>query len=462
MIIIDNYIIALVLSTPLLAAIFITLTPASDIGSKRAMSKFFSSIVFLFTLRLIYLFISNKTQNQYILSTNLNQINISFITSINKENIFLFCAIAIALLADMFLYEFNNTKTNIHQSAPFLLTFILFISLAQKDIRVALPIISAASFIIFFIIGHSSKKHRGAAIFQTGIVIFTCDALALILLQLKSSTTGSSTVFNLMQIAILLPGLSRITLPIFAPFMKTLFLNLEASEGPFILAFLHVAGFFILFITRNEINIDPSILSLIISIFSSLGALYLSFNVIYEKKIGIIPYYFLTLYSSLSASIIFITKKNESWHISAVVFLLSIIIFMYISKKASLTEQYNLFRTQNSSVSASWFLSLCLLLGLPGFGIGVVTWPALRAIYQHTLKATDSWSQLWHAIIISWVIALSLFAYGLLIKTKTGVPVMTGNKVVLVKKTFFLSPFIVAIISLIVPIATNYVSQQLK
>lgn len=463
MTIIDSYILHLVMATPLLAALFITLIPAADTGSKLAMSKFFSLIGFLFILRLIFLFVNNQILAQHIISINLIQFNINFIISITTNNIFLFGAISLSLLADMFLYEFNDTKTNIHQVAPFLLTFILFISLGQKDIRVALPIISIANFIIYFIIGHSTKNHRGAAIFHAGIFILTCDALALVLLQLKPMASEPALASNLMQIAILLPGLSRITMPIFAPFMNTLFWNLDESEGPFILTFLHVAGFFILFISRGELTIDANILAATIGISAIVGVLYISLSIISEFKISILPYYFLAIYSSLSASMIFIIKQNQSWYISAIIFLTSIIVFMHASKTASLTEKYKYLRAQKSKVSATWFLSICLLIGIPGFGIGVITWPTLYIMYQNTMLMKEPWNNLWEGIIVLWIIALTLLGYGLL--TKTNIEddgnITAKEQVITVKNSFFLSPIIIIFLSLMIPIATIYVSHNL-
>lgn len=463
MTIIDNYILHLVMATPLLAALFITLIPAADTGSKLAMSKFFSLIGFLFILRLIFLFVNNQMPAQHIMSINLIQFNINFIISIAKNNIFLFGAISLSLLADMFLYEFNDTKTNIHQVAPFLLTFILFISLGQKDIRVALPVISIANFIIYFIIGHSTKNHRGAAIFHAGIFILTCDALALVLLQLKPMASEPTLASNLMQIAILLPGLSRITLPIFAPFMNTLFWNLDESEGPFILTFLHVAGFFILFISRSELTIDTNILAATIGISAIIGVLYLSLSIINEHKISILPYYFLATYSALSASVIFLIKESQSWYISAIIFLTAIIVFMHTSKTASLTEKYKYLRTQKSKVAATWFLSVCLIIGIPGFGIGVITWPALYIIYHNTMLMNEPWSTIWKGIIIAWVIALTILGYGLLTKANIDDErnINTKEHIISVKNSFFFSPIIIALLSLIIPIATIYVSQNL-
>ncbi len=50
-------------------------------------------------------------------------------------------------------------------SGAFILTFVLFITFGQKDLRVALPIISITNFIIYFLIGYSEKIRRGSTIF---------------------------------------------------------------------------------------------------------------------------------------------------------------------------------------------------------------------------------------------------------------------------------------------------------
>lgn len=464
MIIIDGYIIHLLMATPLLAAIFITLIPAVDTGSKLAMSKFFSLAGFLIFLRLAYLFLDNKMPEQHLLSINLTQFNINIIISITKYNIFLFGAISMSLLADMFLYEFNDTKSNTHQVAPFLLTFILFISLGQKDIRVALPIISVANFIIYFIIGHSTKRSRGAAIFHTGIFILTCDALSLVLLQFQPMANDGTAASNLMQMAILLPGLSRVTLPICAPFMNTLFLNLDESEGPFILTFLHIAGFFILFLTRGELTIDREILSATIGCAAVIGALFIALTVIHERKISVLPYYFLAFYSALTVSIIFIFDESKSWYISAIIFLTSIAVFMHATKSAILVEQYRNLRTNKSKIAATWFLSVCLLVGIPGIGIGTVAWPMFYLMFEHHNSSPQPYQSLWSAIILSWIAALMILAYGLFTKTSadySGGDLTRRGQLLSIKTSFLISPLLVALLTLIIPLVTIYASSKL-
>lgn len=463
MIIIDTYIMHFVVATPLLAALFITLIPAADTSSKLAMSKFFSLAGFIFFLRLGYLYFNNLIPAQHVLSINLTQFNINLVLSISKQNIFLFGALSMSLLADMFFYEFNDTKSNMHQVAPFLLTFILFVSLGQKDIRVALPIISVANFIIYFIIGHNNKKNRGTAIFQTGIFILTVDALSLVLLQFQAFANSSATIAVIMQIAIILPGLTRLCLPLCAPFMNTLFLNLDESEGPFILIFLHIAGFFILFLTYQELGLRLEIASIIIGIASVLSALYISFVVIYEKKISVIPYYFLVFYSAFANSIIFIFDMNISWYISATVFLTSIAVFMHAAKSASIIEKYRYVKTHKSKLLATWFLSLCLLMGIPGLGIGTVVWAMLYLMHEKTVSLAQPYNALWSGVIFSWVIAIFILAYAFLSKASlfSSEEVIKKDQFVPMKKSFLFSPIIIAVLSFIIPLLTLYASSKI-
>ncbi len=464
MIIIDSYILHLVMATPLLAALFITLIPAIDTGSKLAMSKFFSLAGFLFFLRLAYLYLNNQIPEQHLLSINLTQFNINIIISVTRYNIFLFGAISMSLLADMFLYEFNDTKSNTHQVAPFLLTFILFISLGQKDIRVALPIISIANFIIYFIIGYSNKRSRGAAIFHTGIFILTCDALSLVLLQFQPLANGTTADSSLMQMAILLPGLARVTLPLCAPFMNTLFLNLDESEGPFILTFLHIAGFFILFLTRGELSLDRDVVSIFIGCGAVIGALFIALSLIHEPKISVIPYYFLAFYSALTISILFMFEEAKSWYFTPLIFLNSIAVFMHATKSAMRVEKYRNLRTNRSKIAATWFLSLCLLVGIPGFGIGTVVWPMLYLMYQQSLALASPWNGLWSAVIFAWIVSLIILAYGLFKKMNVEPPrgeIVKIDQHLSIRNSFLISPLLVALLTLIIPMITIYASSKL-
>lgn len=462
MIIIDSYIMHFLIATPLIATIFITLIPAIDNSSKIAMSKFFSLITFIFFLRLAYLYFNNLIPAQQILSINLTQFNINLILSISKQNIFLFCALSMSLLADMFFYEFNDTKTNMHQVAPFFLTFILFISLGQKDIRVALPIISVANFIIYFIIGHNNKRNRGSAIFHTGIFLLTVDALSLILLQFQDFQNTSTTTTLIMQMAIMLPGLARLCLPLCAPFMNTLFLNLDETEGPFILIFLHISGFFIILMTRQELAVSPELLSIVIGITSVLSALYISFIVIHEKKISVIPYYFLAFYSAFTNSLIFIFEESISWYISAIVFLTVIAVFMHTAKSASIIEKYRQIKTNKSKLLATWFLSISLLMGIPGLGIGTVIWIMLYLMHEKTVVFPQPYNALWSAVIFTWVIAIFIIAYGFLSKALLlSSEEVKKDQFISMKKPFLLSPLLIALLSFVIPLLTLYFSSKI-
>ncbi len=88
MILFDSYVVYLMVFSPLLAAIFITLIPTIDIGSKRSISRFFALIGFVAFLRVFVLFLNNSLLEQYAFSFNFTQFYVNFSLHIDKYNIF--------------------------------------------------------------------------------------------------------------------------------------------------------------------------------------------------------------------------------------------------------------------------------------------------------------------------------------------------------------------------------------
>ncbi len=454
MIIIDENIVSFMIFTPLVSAVFITFIPTNDTGSKLAVSRFFSIIGFLFFLRIAYIFFNHKLTSPHNFSFTISQISINFNVFISEHNLFLFGALSIVLMANMILYELNDTKSNIHQVAPFVLTFILFASFGQKDIKVALPIISISNFIIYFLIGYSEKNRRGTTIFHTGIFLFTCDALALVLLQYGAD--------DFTQLAILLPGLSRISLPLCAPFMKNLFLNLDEAEGPFILSFLHLSGFLILLLSKYELTLDQSTIALVVGIISAFSAIYIALEAINERKINTIYYYFLTFYSTLTGSVIFLLDSKQSWWVSSQLVLVNIAIFMHTARSALLVNQYRVQGNYKSRIRATWFLSICLLVGIPGLGIGTVLWPTFYLFYQKIIIMPEPLNNLWSVLLLLWLCALILLAYAMLLifridyndKNELKTAIFEHKKPI--KISFVYAPFFIIFIAITIPLITTY------
>ena len=87
MLILDSYVVYLMIFSPLLAAMFVTLIPTIDIASKRSISRFFAIIGFLAFVRVFFLFINNQLLEHYVISFNLTQFYVNFAIYIDKNNI---------------------------------------------------------------------------------------------------------------------------------------------------------------------------------------------------------------------------------------------------------------------------------------------------------------------------------------------------------------------------------------
>lgn len=361
----DPYIFHLLVFSPLLASIFIILIPRADISSKLSVSRFFSAVIFAIFFRCILVYANGALPPETKLSFQFINLNIQISFSLNKYNVFLFGIAAATLLANMALYAIKSTKTNIHQTAPFVLTFLLFICFGQSDLKIALPILSFANFLLYFLISTGEKIRRGSTIFQMGIFIFFCDALALILLQIPSSIAAKSVI-------LLLPGFTRMLLPMAAPFARKLIINMDDTEGPFLVSFLQLSGFYILVLAINSLPPMSFDTLMVISGISLIGALYIALTAINNPSKRNLPYYFLIFYASLASFILCLSKDIGSYHLALTLFATNIACFLYSSQIARVAG-FNVFGHD------FWRFSLILYVGLPGVGVGT---PFLAILYS--------------------------------------------------------------------------------
>lgn len=462
-----NYILYTMIFSPLFAAAFITLIPTVDLSSKITLSRFFAFIGLFCFLCVLALFINNQLLSQYLISFKLFDFYVNFAINITKYNIFLFGAMSASLLANMILYELNDTKSNTHQVAPFILTFIIFITLGQKDLRVALPIISMSNFIMYFLIGYGQKLHRSSTIFHMGIFIFTCDALVLILLQYQEIDGPTSPSADALKAVAVIAGLARLGIPLCAPFISSLFDNVDEAEGPFLITYLQISGFAILVLIRSDLILVPSYLMALVAVITVLSAIYLALAAVFEQRPNILPYYSLTFYAAITASVIFLTDYNSFWHLSASLLLSNIACFLHCSKSSLLLSQYQHLFSLQPQIKATWFISLCLIAGVPGLGIGTALWSIISlSIFKNIASIDGLTGSAWFYWSMLWCLAMLILNYALILSHKRDIFKKTNNNATLIdyrlpaNQLFYISPIIIELVTLIIPLATFYVSSR--
>lgn len=465
MIFLDRYIFLLMIFSPLAASFFITLIPTTDTGSKLTVSRFFAFIGFITFARVFIIFLDHKVQTNTALSFSIINFNISLTLTITRFNIFLYGTAAASLLVNVFLYDVRDTKTNIHQVAPFLLTFFLYISFGQADLRVALPLLSIANFFVYFLIGFADQIRRGSTIFQMGIFLFACDALALVVLQIPFSERITSIPSQFINALLLFPGLSRLCLPLVAPFMKKLLLNVDDREGPFLIVFLQLAGLFIIVMAKADFTNLPDSLVVVLSSISVISAFYLSVLAILDGKMKTMPYYFLLFYSSLCSASLFFAKNEDLWFFSITLFITNIACFFYNAFIANLINQLQIKQSYLPRLAPLWFLTLALLLGLPGFGIGTSLWALLyRFLELGLFSEQQPWRLFWAIFALAWLLSLFLLSCAAVFSVRTLLIPPENSKIlerrVTLKRSLLLSPFLMAVISLLIPMVIFYAKMQ--
>jgi hypothetical protein len=465
MTIIDHYIFHILVFSPLVASIFITLIPAIDTGSKRSLSRFFAIIGLLVFIRVFISFLSNKIPIETGISFSVANFNINLNLLLNKYNIFLYGAAAMVLMATMSSYIINDTKTNIHQASPFLLTFFLYISFGQTDLRVALPILSIANFLIYFLIGSTDKTRRGSTIFQMGIFLFSCDTMVLVLLQISYSDYLSSTSFAFFNFLLLIPGLARLCLPMLAPFMKKLLLNVDDAEGPFLITFLQFAGIWILILNKTDLAELPHLLTTMLTCIATIGSIYVALLAITDHQIRAIPYYFLVFYSSLGSMFLFLSNSDDIWFFSISLLITNIACFFHATRCALLIEKYRFPEIHHPQVRSIWFIALGLFLVLPGMGIGMsllpVVYQFITLVYFGNMYSPTGF---WLLISIGWILGLLLFSFAFILSVRELVSsglnadtISVSNHLPILR-SLLRATILVILFSWLIPLATFYIA----
>lgn len=456
--ILDPYIFYILIFLPLAAAAFIMLIPAVDTGSKLTISKFFSICGFFAFLRVFILFLDHKIATDTTLSFSLATFNINIILHLTEYNIFLYCAGSAALMVYLLSYEINDTKTNIHQVTPFILTFLLYISFGQTDLRIALPILSIANFLVYFLIGFTDKTRRGSTIFQMGIFLFSCDAAALVLLQIPYNN-DQPILALIINMIFLVPGLARLCMPMFAPFMRKLLLNVDESEGPFLISFLQLSGFFILIMTKTGLVELTQSLTIIIACLMTIGAIHVALLAFIDHKIKTLPYYFLIFYSSLSVVILFISVERDTWFFSISLTLTSLACLFQTARFNNLFNQYQIQELNLTTLRSSWFIALAMMLGLPGLGIGTSLWTVIYR-FMGLFESENLLEPFWSVVAICYLVGILILSYALIMSARKlelvpKVAILLDSRLLL-KRSLLFGPVLIAIISWLIPLATFY------
>lgn len=427
----DPYIFHILVFSPIIASIFLMLIPVSDTGSKIAISRFFSVLILFILIETIIAYMKDSSILENKLSIHLFNLNIQVNLALNKYNVYMYTVTTVVLLFNTISYAIEDAKTNIHHVSPFILTFFLFISYGQYDLRIALPILSIANFLLYFLIGFNNEIRRGSTIFHMGIFIFFCDALALVLLQIPISLAYKNII-------LLSPGLTRMLIPMFAPFMKKFILNIDNKEGTFLTIFLQLSGWFILLLVKNSLSISTELIETI-STISLIGAIYIATIATTDLRAKCFPHYFLIFYSSLAACILFFSG-SDFYYSSLSLFITNIICFFGTARFS-----YD----SHGTPTLTWFMAL--FLGLPGLGIGTSLWVLIYQFYSLVILR-DGWTNFWITTTIGWVIALLLISAVIILSTK-----QHKEATEKVPKDFALISFLcLSLMSWLIPVALFY------
>ncbi len=405
--------------SPLFAAIFIMLIPSFDVESKNTISRFFALINFFAFSKIFISSFLNKKINNIVFNINIDDITIKFIANLEEKNLMLMGFMSLIVLIFVYLFVDKEQRNNLHEAIPFLLAFIANILFGQDELALALPVLSISSFIIYFLLGFSKKPKKGSAIFHMGVFLFIFDTLALAAIQYKNLYAYDSKYKIWFQLFVLIPGLSRMGIALFAPYMRRFFGDMSEKDGTFLACYLQILGYFLLGLAKDVLHQDIKYPFVFMGIIATISSFLIAVTALSSYKSGRLPYYFLSFYSSIVAATLFFSADKTYWYLSSSLFLCNIILFIHSEKLCQIIHEkkyHNIYRTK---LKATWFLSLSLLLSIPGIGIGTTIWPIIYTIARDSLYSKGSiFTFTWQVVFFFYGISLILLSLAVILNLR--------------------------------------------
>lgn len=402
---VDYYIVHILLSLPLLSAIFIYLIPHSDIASKKTIANFFSTVSVIAYLRLLILFLTKNPIASIDFSLNLYNLNFNLFMEIKQSSVLIYGLVVLSIAFHSYSQKTSSVKNSLHHSIPFILTFVLYVVLGQTDLKIALPILSITNFLIYFSLSLSQKNQRGFTIFQSGVFLLCYDTLALIVLQIYSSLEYKNK--TVLMILLLAPGCARLLLPLFAPHFNKFIKNTDHESNILLTIFLQISGFSIILLVYEIIEEIPEQLSIIVNFMSLINAGYVTYLMIRKQDIKFLPHYLLIIFNAFTVMILFSGKEVQMFWGSTSMFINNVICFLMSSLMVKISTKIKVYSYHIPMVRSFWLLMGSLLIGLPGLGVGASLWPAIYYLIEIKIFYGTSSIYLWQVIIILWLVIIT-------------------------------------------------------
>ena len=165
----------------------------------------------------------------------------------------------------------------------------------------------------------------------------------------------------------------------------------------------------------------------------------------------------------MGCAFLFINNSEDVWFFSLSLFLTNTVCFFHATRCAFLVRSYKKFNVHHPQSTAVWFITLALLIGLPGLGIGSSLWP----IFYHfidvgVINNADSIFSFWLIISIGWIMSLILLSFSLVLsvrdiaeeRKRTNL-LSLSNRLPRLRYVMFEALF-VALLAWIIPLATLY------
>jgi hypothetical protein len=250
----------------------------------------------------------------------------------------------------------------------------------------------------------------------------------------------------------------------FAPFMERLLLNVDDREGPFLVIFLQLSGFFIITATKNDLIQLPNIVLVGLSLVAVFSAIYLVTLAILDSQIKLMPYYFFLFQSAFGATSLLLITDEETWYYIITFFLTNIACFSYAAYVANRINQFQKQETKLARFAALWLMTLSLFIGLPGYGLGTIIWPLAYRFITFGLMASDSsLKTYWIIISLAWVLGFLLLSSAAILSVRKFLAqksMSITESWFIMRRSFMLGPFILALIAIAIPMVIFYAKQN--
>ncbi len=403
----DNNLLLVLVIIPIFSAIFVSRIPHFDMTSVRQITTTVLTVWLAFLLKCGHILFSSEQRLTWQLNYSLWLDDNVLDLSLGQIQFVLLLALWFALFSLFFL----NKRITENKGLSFSVIILLLLALATLTIlssTLAVSIITAnlSVCLFLFLCARHGGSEKGNAVLVSSLFFLTVDIFSIAVLFLPKSVWLVAGYY-LYWIA-LAPALTRLLIPFFAPFSRTMFENSSITIIILYVAFIIPTGAALLFSIKNTLHLyQPAfICSPVVTILVFASSFFSALWIITEKDCRQIGLSLLVFYNAIFINFVLDPHHDASSRAAILMLFCAVIcasFTLYVGQLLFWELEHELIDT---TINHLWLASLALWFPLPGLGIGTALWLGYMDLFSSTLLSPALNISFWLIIFLLLITAL--------------------------------------------------------